>query len=220
MRITEEQIIYIFLLGTAAGSAITYFAVTREKRIISSVRKDIRHLSDIHELTSDEWRKAESKEIASDQRILELHRWATEECRRLKKQKIRISAPSLTAESIICEEFFELDRFDALGLLIKVRGKYGSLDELRTLTGTLLSKKSKGKQREEQRRIYEENYKREGEALKRRVIEELKAISHRESRRFTTEGVQAAKALQERHGNHPDTLGSGPIKVLADQMIG
>src|SRR5271155_1495523 len=103
MRITAEQGIYVLLFGAAIGSFATYYLLTEEKRIIASVRKSISGLSDFHELSSHEHRRAESKEIASDQEILAFHRWAKGVCRQLKKQKIRIDASSLTAQAIICK---------------------------------------------------------------------------------------------------------------------
>ena len=203
MRITEDQIIYIFLLGTAVGSAITYFAVTRDKRIISNVRKDIRNLSDIHELTSDELRKAESEEIASDQKILALHRWAIGMCHNLKKEhRIKIDAAYLTAEVIICGEFFGLDSLDATQIYVRFWDKRGTFDELRAAIGEIIGKKSKGILAEEQRRIRQENYEREERerrSLKDRILTDLEAISKGERRSFSSEGINAAKALQERH---------------------
>jgi hypothetical protein len=63
-----------FLLGAAIGSIITYWIVTREKRLISSVRKQIDFLAPLHELTPAQSHKGgplgHFSEIATDKEIL------------------------------------------------------------------------------------------------------------------------------------------------------
>lgn len=61
-------------------------------------------------------------------------------------------------------------------------------------------------QAEERYRIYQENYQREDRAIKKRVLDELKAIARGEKRRLDPEALNAAKALQARQGEHPKTL--------------
>ena len=64
-----------FVLGAVVGSIITYWNVTREKRLISSVRKQIDFLADLHEFTPDQSREASSSQIATDEEILRFCRW-------------------------------------------------------------------------------------------------------------------------------------------------
>ena len=58
----------------------------------------------------------------------------------------------------------------------------------------------------ERYRIYDENYQRENRALKKRVLDELKAIARGERLRLDPEALNAAKELGARQGEHPETL--------------
>ena len=58
----------------------------------------------------------------------------------------------------------------------------------------------------ERYRIYEEKYQREGRALKKRVLDELRAIARGEKRGFDPQALNAAKELRARQGEHPETL--------------
>jgi tripartite-type tricarboxylate transporter receptor subunit TctC len=58
----------------------------------------------------------------------------------------------------------------------------------------------------ERSRIYEENYQREGKALKKRVLDDLKAIGRGEKVRLDPETLRAVKALKIRQGEHPETV--------------
>jgi len=219
---TIDQITYALLTGAAASGMITYYILTHEKRIIASVRRMISFLGDCHELTEREWRELGSNTIASDERIIAIYRWAKETRSRLKQEsRIKISDISLTAEVIICEEFYGLDRFAALRLLIQSRGQSGTLDDLRALTGALIGKKSKGTIAEENWRAYKENYQREGRTLKNRILADLEAISTGERCSFTSEGINAAKGLQARHGDHPNTVAEwAPVlKAITSELV-
>jgi hypothetical protein len=68
---------------------------------------------------------------------------------------------------------------------------------------------------DERRRVYEENYQREGRALKKRVLEDLKAIARREKVRLDPAALDAVKALQMRQGEHPETVAAW-APLLAD----
>ena len=67
---------------------------------------------------------------------------------------------------------------------------------------------------EERSRIYEENYQREEKALRKCVLDDLKAIARGEKRRLDPETVEAAKKIMERQGvnnpgmaeNHPEIV--------------
>jgi hypothetical protein len=62
------------------------------------------------------------------------------------------------------------------------------------------------RKREESLQIYRENYQLEEKALKRRILDELKAVTQGEKVRFAPEAIRAAKALQARHGDHRETV--------------
>ena len=49
MRFPTDHEIFVFLLGAAIGSIITYYNTTREKRTIYSVSKKIADLCNYHE---------------------------------------------------------------------------------------------------------------------------------------------------------------------------
>src|SRR5262245_16444314 len=117
MRITEHDIdliIMTFSVGAAVGSIVTYLNVTREKRTIAAIRRDVKLLAAYHELSSAQDRKAHSTELVNDEQIIVLHRWAVNWCRLLKKDHgIKLHPVRLTAESIIFEELLGLSRVDA-----------------------------------------------------------------------------------------------------------
>jgi len=123
MRITEHEISAL-LIGAAIGSIVTYY---NEKRIISNVRRDIDLLGSHHELTTAQYRNAiYPTTIVSDERILELYRWAPQ----LRKSgRVKLNPTQLAAEVIICEELLGLTRYDAIQALNNA--KY--LHDLRTL---------------------------------------------------------------------------------------
>lgn len=57
---------------------------------------------------------------------------------------------------------------------------------------------------EEKYRIYHENYQREERALRKRVLDDLKAVARGDKRRLDPETVEAAKKIMERQGvNNP-----------------
>jgi hypothetical protein len=132
MRITEHEISWL-LLGAAIGSLVTYWQLTKEKRIISSVRQDLTQLADYHELSKAQYRKVMSKdatiELVDDPQILRIYSWAE----RLTNAKPPIEGIKkfgpvrVTAEAIICQELLGLSHHDAIRALL------GGLDDLRTL---------------------------------------------------------------------------------------
>jgi hypothetical protein len=139
VRITEHEI-WVFLLGAAIGSIVTYWNLNTKARIISRVRREVDSLAGFHMLSSaqrDETRYP--TRLVSGRQILLLHRWALEARHRVKKDyKIRVNAVVLTAEVIICEQLLGLDRIDALLALIR------GIRERRDLTdiGSLLPNNS------------------------------------------------------------------------------
>src|SRR5262249_22757675 len=130
--ITERQIV-AFFLGTAIGSLITYWYLTRDKRTIDAIRRDVDLLGVYHELSDAQYREAQyPTKLVTDEQILVLQRWSAQACHRLKnEQKISLSAVRLTAEIIICEELLGLTRFDAFRALISGIKERGTLTDIR-----------------------------------------------------------------------------------------
>ena len=133
MKITEHEIV-AFFIGGVVGAIITYLSLTREKRIINTIRRDIDFLATYHEISPAQSRKTmHSTQLVSDEQILALYRWAVEACRRLKKENgIRLWAIRLTAETIICEELLGLTRSDALQALISGIQEHADLSDIQT----------------------------------------------------------------------------------------
>ncbi len=145
MGIIENEI-WAFVLGAAAGSIVTYYIATKEKRIVSKVRRDMSLLGSFHKLTqaqhlknsemSSESSTRNPNESLSDARILKVHDWA----RRFKEAKyfepLELDPTRLAAEAIICEELLELTSHDAITILKNI--KY--LHEIPTVLATLRSK--------------------------------------------------------------------------------
>jgi hypothetical protein len=59
--------------------------------------------------------------------------------------------------------------------------------------------------------IYQENYKREEKAIKKRVLDDLKAIGRGEKVRLDPEALDAVEALKRRYGGHPEVLAWAPL---------
>jgi hypothetical protein len=134
MRVTEHELSWL-LLGAAIGSAVTYWHLTKEKRIIAGVRGDLAFLANFHELNKAQYRKLMSKdateELVDDQQVLMFYRWA----QRLKNASPPISGIKkintirVAAEVIICQELLGLSYGDAVRTLLNAK----HLDDLRTL---------------------------------------------------------------------------------------
>jgi hypothetical protein len=63
----------------------------------------------------------------------------------------------------------------------------------------------------ERSRIYEDNYQREEKALRKGVVDDLKAVARGEKRRLDPEAVEAAKKMMERQGvNNPGMAEKNP----------
>ncbi len=128
MIITEHEI-FAFCIGAAVGSVITYYNVTREKRAISSIRDNICLLASYHNLTPAQSNQTlfsdRTKQIASDDRILDVYRWALRVISARPQLRYsdgrKMSATILTAEVIICEELLGLDSMDAVHALRSIR---------------------------------------------------------------------------------------------------
>jgi hypothetical protein len=112
MRITED-VIAALISGAVLGSVITYFYVTREKRFIARVRKDISEISIYSNLSSTQFTQTvtpeRTVEIVSDDRILKAYRWARE-----AKSVLKLNPERLAANIIIFEELLGLTARDAI----------------------------------------------------------------------------------------------------------
>ena len=113
-----------FVLGAVVGSIITYWNVTREKRLISSVRKQIDFLADLHEFTPDQSREASSSQIATDEEILRFCRWGSVGQRSgqtLAEAYRKLDPISLAAEGIICEKLLGLPHTTVLAIMSRMQ---------------------------------------------------------------------------------------------------
>jgi hypothetical protein len=130
MNITE-RLIWALALGAAIATIIAYVTLTREKRIISNVRDRMRHLSDSHGLQYERAVFPQSTEVATDEEILALYRWAQEFG---KSARTELDPIAIAAEALICEKLLGLSRFDVIKALQNAKSAY----EL----GTYLQKKT------------------------------------------------------------------------------
>jgi hypothetical protein len=97
-------------------------------------------------------------------------------------------------------------------------GRYQSGNEER------IQREAAAKEAKERFRIYNENYHREGKALRERVLDDLKAIARGKKRRLDPEAVGAAKKIMERQGvnnpgmaeDHPEIV--GPWATLINDL--
>jgi hypothetical protein len=135
MHLTEngiEALFWAFILGAAAGSIVTYYITTREKRVIANVRDYINIIGTWlvakGHLDENKYRKAlnSSAELVSDKKILEIHSWAE---RFTKDQKLKTDAVRLTAAVIICETLLGLP----YGQAVKAGRHAKYLEEMFTL---------------------------------------------------------------------------------------
>lgn len=126
---TVEQGIDVFLLGSAAGSIVTYWYVTREARLIRRIRKDMSLLGMFHDLTPGQYRltmDAESTEsLISDKQILVVYRKSLMMTTKTLGP-VKIHPERLAAEIIICEDLLGLSVVDATRALQNAK----TLDEL------------------------------------------------------------------------------------------
>jgi hypothetical protein len=127
--LTTEYEIYAFILGSAAGSIVTYYNMTRDRRAIRAVREGIDYLGgalgERKVITDLQWKETEysryreTQQFISDKQILENYRWAAQWVKRpLRNRKQRQPHPAtLAALNIICNEFLGLDYGDAIQAL-------------------------------------------------------------------------------------------------------
>jgi hypothetical protein len=84
MRITGYEI-YAFILGAGAASIVTYYNMTRDRRAIRAVRREIERYATslgVRGVITEAqcrrayWQSANAKEFVSDDRVLDTYRWA------------------------------------------------------------------------------------------------------------------------------------------------
>jgi hypothetical protein len=148
MRITEHEI-WTFLVGAAVGSAITYWIVTREKRIISGVRSEIFMLASLHDLTDAQREQTsdlspKQQELVSDKEILQYYEWARRRRRdtRYGRRKIKTSPIWIAAEAVICEKLLGLPSIRAEGVfrVAESKGRIKTHDDLQKVIREQLTK--------------------------------------------------------------------------------
>jgi wobble nucleotide-excising tRNase len=120
---------------------------------------------------------------------------------------------ALTSEDLLSNESTKFKLLMLLGTLVVMvlivgPALYGFRQQQERnaeLNRTVDEQNKRREEAEERRRIYEENYQREGRVLKDCILADLRAIARGEKVRFGGEALDAAKALQMRQGDHPET---------------
>jgi hypothetical protein len=104
MQITEYEI-YAFILGAGAGSIVTYYITTRDKRAIAEV-------SPVHSMLLGAQKKLAPSQSAktrlSDAQILEMYGWAQGIRTGMGLERPRPHPATLAALRIICKELLGL----------------------------------------------------------------------------------------------------------------
>ncbi len=121
--------IYAFALGAALSWLITYFYLTREKRIIAEIKSNLETLGEYHDLNKQQRLRmlpplfggGTGIPLASDEQILSIYGWAIRIQENSKIPKKQISPTILAAEIIICEELLGLTYFHAVRALLRTK---------------------------------------------------------------------------------------------------
>src|SRR5262249_13044626 len=135
-----DQAFDAFFLGAALGSIVTYLYLTREKRLIARIRRDISLLGHYHELDKAQYRKIitdrATEELANEQQVLAVCEWSLLATKDEPLQHLQNVGPErLAAETIICEELLGLTRADAIHALTASK----TLDDLSKLRAKTLN---------------------------------------------------------------------------------
>jgi hypothetical protein len=121
MRIYDTDI-DSFLLGAGLSWVATYLSLTRERRTVTNLKKEIRRLADCHDLTWDQRHRIDYEELASDKEYWETYSWA---CRTVKGDKmsprLKISPMLLAAETILCVKVLDLTPIHAARVLLRTK---------------------------------------------------------------------------------------------------
>jgi len=135
-----EPAINDFILGAVAGSGITYWIVTREKRVVSKIRKVVSLLVAFLDIPEEKYRTylfSQSK-LFGDDDVIAYYKWS---CRVLaayprkwrSKDKIhKLGAIRIAAEGIVCERMLGVSRVDGCAALVAAK----DLRNLRSLVSS------------------------------------------------------------------------------------
>jgi hypothetical protein len=127
MRGHSRYEIPAFLLGAGVAWLATYFSLTRERRLVLSIRSDAEHLASYHRDLLPKRRHYRGvappppqrwycgDNVITDEEILAIYRWAKEGRRRYELPPAR-----LTAERIVCEKMLGLP--EEVAIRAAVRG--------------------------------------------------------------------------------------------------
>jgi hypothetical protein len=123
-----------FVLGAALGSFITYYILTRERRIVADVLRNVSFLAGYHELTEAQQDRVYRlgrglEEIASREQILSAYSWAQLVRKENKGYGGKSNTGRLAAEVIICQQLLGLSPADAMQAWLRAK----SLEDFRTL---------------------------------------------------------------------------------------
>lgn len=125
-----KYIVLVFILGAMVGWAVAYFVLTKEKRIVSNIRREIDYLGLYHDLPQTLYRKTIfPNPMVSDEEVLAAYRWALGYLGKIPK--VKLPPKQLAAEVIICERLFGLTSRDAAKALMETKGNLEWLKRLK-----------------------------------------------------------------------------------------
>jgi hypothetical protein len=137
MRIYDSEI-YAFILGAGLSWAVTYFSLTREKRLIDNIKRNVDQLGGYHGLSPGRYMKTiYPTGLASDEEILAAHSWALQTLQVRTSPPIKLSPTVLAAEVIICEKLLGLTAVHAIRVLMRTKDCRDLEKNLRDVTAEL-----------------------------------------------------------------------------------
>lgn len=135
-----------FALGAALGWLVTYFVLTRDKRIVGEIKSKLELLAGYHDLTKEQYRRTmpplvggAALPLASDETILGIYRSVVRiQADKLSGQSLRRLSPTmLAAEIIICRELLGLTPVHAVRVLLRSKNLNEIKQNLQDVTDEL-----------------------------------------------------------------------------------
>jgi putative transposase len=114
------------ILGAVAGSAITFWILTREKRAVSRIKKDVSLLVSFHDVPEKKYQQYlyNQSKLFRDDDVLAYYKWscgvvAAYPGKWRSKDKIhKLGAIRIAAEGIVCEGMLGISRLDGVRALV------------------------------------------------------------------------------------------------------
>ena len=122
MRIHGNEI-YSFLLGAGLSWLATFLSLTRDRRLIANIKRDVRSLAAFHNLDQGQYRRTEypTADLVSDKEYLDAYLRALRMLRTKTTPPLRLNPTLLTAEIIICEKLLGLSSVHAVRVLMRTK---------------------------------------------------------------------------------------------------